>query len=336
MTDGLSGENELSMVKGRCFMNRTENRLWSLYTEDSSFFLNENVIAVDRRGLGDLTRFPSDRDAFRVQYESVCRWNEGFGKTVEQNLLYNFAYELVIGDYVLLRTAHDKPVELGRVTGEYYYHGDNGEYPHRRSVQWLKCMQPEEISTGAMREISYSSASPLFLVRHYDSEFLAALGVCEAVPREPAPRIERSADHALCEYVLGELSALPAYHGCKEFVAGLLQAMGYHVTMLSRSDGVDMVAHRDELMPRVLVRVKKTELESADVRAILNTMKKGEHGILITLSELSDGMSAEIAAAGLRGVSGKELTQLTLKYYDALDERYRRMIPLKTVFVPAA
>lgn len=317
-------------------MNSTEKRLWSLYAEDSSFFLSENVIAVDRRGFGDLSLFPEDRDAFREKYESASRWNEGFGKTIEQNLLYNFAFELRVGDYVLLRTAHDKPVELGCVTGEYQYNGDAGKYPHRRGVQWLKSMRPDEISTGALREISYSSASPLFLVRHYDGEFLAALGVCSPLPSETEPRVERTADEKLRAYVLSELGALPAYHGCKEFVAGLLQAMGYHVTMLRCSDGVDMLAHRDELMPRVLVRVKKTEIESADVRAIQNALSLGEHGILITLSDLSAEISEQISSAGLRGVSGDELTQLTLKYYDALDERYRRMIPLKAVFVPAA
>lgn len=317
-------------------MNSTENRLWSMYTADSSFFLNENVIAVDRRGLGDLSRFPADREAFRVQYESIRRWNEGFGKTVEQNLLYNFAFEMRVGDYVLLRTAHDLPVELGQVTGEYQYRGDGDGYPHRRTVQWLKCMQPEDISTGALREISYSSASPLFLVRHYDGEFLAALGVCQPIPNEPSPVVERTVDTGLREYVLKELDGLPVYRGCKEFVAGLLQAMGYRVTMLSRNDGVDMVAHRDELMPRVLVRVKKADVEISDVNMLQAALNRGEHGILISLSEFAPSVSQAIAATGLRGVDGAELTQLTLKYYDAMDERYRKMIPLKTVFVPAA
>ena len=36
----------------------------------------------------------------------------------------------------------------------------------------------------------------------------------------------------------------------------------------------------------------------------------------------------------IRGINGTELVELVLKYYDLLDEKYRKMIPLKLVYIP--
>ena len=36
----------------------------------------------------------------------------------------------------------------------------------------------------------------------------------------------------------------------------------------------------------------------------------------------------------IRGISGAELVELILKYYDGLSEKYRKMIPLKMVYIP--
>ena len=36
----------------------------------------------------------------------------------------------------------------------------------------------------------------------------------------------------------------------------------------------------------------------------------------------------------IRGINGTELVELILKYYDQLSEKYRKMIPLKMVYIP--
>ena len=36
----------------------------------------------------------------------------------------------------------------------------------------------------------------------------------------------------------------------------------------------------------------------------------------------------------IRGINGIELVELILKYYDRLSERYRKLIPLKMVYIP--
>ena len=49
-----------------------------------------------------------------------------------------------------------------------------------------------------------------------------------------------------------------------------------------------------------------------------------------------DALDALSSSTRVRGVDGVELAELTLRYYPALKERYRRMVPLKSVFVPVA
>lgn len=142
----------------------TEPRLWSFYTDDPSPMLSGGYIALDRPDVGDLSELAGERDAFRAR----------FGDVVEANLLYRFAREISEGDYVLLRSGHGKSVDIGRVGGGYAC--ESGE--HRRKVRWIKRLTPDDISGGALREITYASASPLFEVRHYAAEFFAALGLC--------------------------------------------------------------------------------------------------------------------------------------------------------------
>ena len=36
----------------------------------------------------------------------------------------------------------------------------------------------------------------------------------------------------------------------------------------------------------------------------------------------------------IRGINGTELVDLILKYYEELSEKYRKMIPLKMVYIP--
>ena len=38
----------------------------------------------------------------------------------------------------------------------------------------------------------------------------------------------------------------------------------------------------------------------------------------------------------IRGINGTELVDLILKYYEDLCEKYRKMIPLKMVYIPVA
>ena len=66
-------------------------------------------------------------------------------------------------------------------------------------------------------------------------------------------------------------------------------------------------------------------------------MKEGDYGLFITLSNYTKNALKYLEATPIiRGLNGTELVELVLKYYDKLNEKYRKMIPLKMVYIPVA
>ncbi len=312
--------------------------LWSIYHTDAIFPTEDGSLVVKCPRLGSLLVQGEDKAAFRARFEAAFPERAGLDKTVAVSLLYRFAREMRRGDLIVYRSYADAQVRLGEVTGDYAYLGD-GE--HRRDVTWRKTLPQSRFSAAALREIGYSSPAPLFPVKCHADEFLDALGLGRAA--RPAARASSAApahvtDPLLERFVLDELGRYSAYHGFKEFAAGLLQAMGYRVTLLaSARDDIDMIAHRDPLLPRVLVKVAEGEARVSDVQALRRAQEQGDYGVLLSLSGLSGDVRAALdAAPNLRGVDGRELAALTLEYYPSLHERYRRLIPLKSVYVPVA
>ena len=147
-------------------MNHIPEKVWSFYTTEAAELLNRGRLSIQDLGEGDLRLLSQNRREFR----------RGFSDVVEGNVLYRFAREMREGDLVLLRSNRGRGAELCRVTEDYTY--QNGE--HIRAIRFLRHLTPEEISDGAQREITYSSASPLFEVRHYAGEFFGDLGMNEA------------------------------------------------------------------------------------------------------------------------------------------------------------
>ena len=64
-------------------------------------------------------------------------------------------------------------------------------------------------------------------------------------------------------------------------------------------------------------------------------MREGDYGLFITLSNYTKNAKKYLDNTPIiRGINGIELVELVLKYYDSLSEQYRKMIPLKRVFIP--
>ena len=64
-----------------------------------------------------------------------------------------------------------------------------------------------------------------------------------------------------------------------------------------------------------------------------------EHYIrqFVTLSNYTKNAQKYLESTPIiRGINGTELVELILKYYDELNEKYRKMVPLKKVYIPVA
>ena len=64
-------------------------------------------------------------------------------------MLYRFACEVQVGDYMVFPSKADRMINLGVVEGEYYYEAGQ-RYPNRRKVKWLKHIPRTAFSQGAL------------------------------------------------------------------------------------------------------------------------------------------------------------------------------------------
>ena len=59
------------------------------------------------------------------------------------------------------------------------------------------------------------------------------------------------------------------------------------------------------------------------------------YGLFVTLSNYTKNAAKYLESTPIiPGINGTELVDLILKYYGQLGEKYRRMIPLRMVYIP--
>lgn len=159
----------------------------------------------------------------------------------------------------------------------------------------------------------------------------------EDVPN--AERIEEYSRDYIVETLLNQVSG----HEFERLVAQLLEAMGYRarVTEASGDGGVDVIAHRDPLglePPIVKVQCKRTvdSVGAPKVQSLIGTLAPGgsELGLFVTLGSYSkDAVHLERTRQDLRLVSGNELVELVFENYERLSPEWKRLLPLRRVYV---
>lgn len=141
------------------------------------------------------------------------------------------------------------------------------------------------------------------------------------------------------DFVLKELSRQLKGYDLEEFVADLLNAMGYRTNISAKGgdNGIDIVAYKDELPPRIVVQVKSqdSDIKESTIQSLKGAMKSGDYGVFITLSNYTKNAQKFLADNPIiRGINGAELVDLILKYYEQLSDRNQKIIPLRKVYIP--
>lgn len=324
-------------------MANEEKRVWGIHTQDDNLFLKNDVIAIGWSDMGDLSKIDANRDAFKDKYTQVYPDAKKGSIATGAGMLYRFRYEIQIGDYVVFPSKSNREVNIGVVEGEYVYDSTQVEYVQTRKVKWLKHLPRMAFSQGALYEIG--SAMSLFSVKNYADEFLSALdknfkknyssdSEDESVGATADDIIESTKD-----FILKELGRQLKGYGLESFVADLLRAMGYRTTLSPQGgdSGIDITAYKDELPPRILVQVKSqdADIKETTIQSLKGAMREGDYGLFVTLSNYTKNAQKYLNSTPIiRGINGTELVELILKYYDDLSEKYRKMIPLKQVYIP--
>lgn len=320
-----------------------EKKMWGIHTQDDNLFLHDNVIAIGWKEMGDLTELPADRDAFKQRYSEVYPDSKKGSIVTSSGMLYRFVHDVQIGDYIVFPSKSDRMINIGVVEGQYQYAPTAYEYKQQRRVKWLKHLPRTAFSQGALYEVG--SFMSLFAIKNYTDEFLAALdkGFKKGIQTDD-DSVGPTADDIIestKDFILKELSRQFKGYDLENFVADLLQAMGYRTTVSPHGgdNGIDITAYRDELPPRILVQVKSQDsgIPGELLRALKGTMHPGDYGLFVTLSDYTKSAKLFLNEnSNVRGINGTELVELVLKYYDKLSEKYRKMIPLKMVYIPVA
>lgn len=324
-------------------MSEVEKKIWGIHTQDEALFLKGDRIAIGWKDIGNLLEIKPTREAFREKYEETYPDVKKGSIPTSVGMLYRFCHEIQIGDFVIYPSKSDRMINIGEITGGYEYNPDEHEYVQQRAVKWLKHIPRTSFSQGALYEIG--SAMTFFAVKNYADEFMVALdkGFKKmATATEEDDTVGATAEDIIestRDFILKELSRNLKGYALEEFVANLLQAMGYRTTVSPQGgdSGIDITAYKDELPPRILVQVKSqdSDIKETTIQSLKGAMREGDYGLFVTLSNYTKNAQKYLESTPIiRGINGTELVDLTLKYYSALDDKYRKMIPLKMVYIP--
>lgn len=324
--------------------NSEDKKVWGIHTQNDSLFLNKDLIAIGWRDFGDLSKVEESRDAFKAHYIEAYPDAKKGQIANGAGMLYRFLHEVQIGDYVVFPSKTDRKINIGTIDGDHYFEDSDGEYVQRRKVKWLKHIPRLNFSQGALYEVG--SAMSFFSVKNYADEFLSALDkdfkksvTSDDAEDESVGATAEDIVESTKDFILKELSRQMKGYDLEAFVADLLRAMGYRTTVSPQGgdSGIDITAYKDELPPRILVQVKSqdSDIKETTIQSLKGAMREGDYGLFVTLSNYTKNAQKYLDSTPIiRGINGTELVDLILKYYEDLSEKYRKMIPLKMVYIP--
>jgi 5-methylcytosine-specific restriction protein B len=104
--------------------------------------IEEEIISL---GWGELTDMNGYKD--RSEIEGILhKSNPSVNPRQSASMIWQFAHEIAIGDYIFAKKGTTELVGWGVVTGKYFYNPDGDEYFHTRLVEWrsLKIVPSEK------------------------------------------------------------------------------------------------------------------------------------------------------------------------------------------------
>ncbi|SJM47958.1 putative restriction endonuclease [Actinomycetales bacterium JB111] len=341
---------------------------WGVHNDTfTTELIDGGFISVGWDRLGDLREIGLTRDSLKHALSDAYPEDKPQAIAGRAGVLLRFAAEMTVGDLIVAPYRPNGTINLGVVTGPYYFDGNAPTHRHRRRVRWEKLGISRTVFTqSALHEIG--SLLAVFGIRRNDGEFQAAVSVkdetqveravsevarpavsdvgaassgADAVEDADAEGRASQVERQTRDFVLKTLKNELTHREFEEFTASLLQAMGYEAraTDYSHDGGVDVVAHRDPLgvePPVLKIQCKHMTgtIGAPEVQQLIGTQGTGELCVFVTLGGYSrDALSIERQRQGLRLLHGEDLIDLVLRHYDRLDQRWRSRIPLRPVLV---
>ena len=329
-----------------------EQRIWAVRAGNNGqmdqVFLDLNQLAMSFPEVSDVSLLPASRGALKAAFAESAIGMRPESIPAQAGQLFRFIHEMRIGDKVIYPRKSDRTLRWGEVCGPYIYEADDTrEFRHRRAVRWIARAARDTFSQGALYELG--SVLSLFEVKTFATEFLTKFegkqawgedGLADSDETEQI--VVRDIVETTKDFISKKLRSELKGYPMEPFVADLFRAMGYRAqtTRKSKDDGIDVIAHRDELgiePPILKIQVKSGDgsIGADIVKAFYAVVHERDVGIFITVGTFT---SAAVDFARTRGnlklINGVEFIDLIQKYYDKLDINFRKQIPLRRVLVP--
>ncbi len=340
-------------------MTNTNVTMWGIHAgatgDADALFLQGNCIAIGWPLMGDLSQLPNDTTAFKQKLLQVYPSLKPGAIPVNAGQLHRFARIMQVGDFIVYPSKQDRQIHIGKVIGDYCYISSDTNYPNQRSVTWLKQFPRSDFLPAALFEAG--SAMSLFQIKNYASNFTAALqgqtgtaiapSVTPVVPGtttdpDTAPLIADNIEDITRDFILKKLATHLAGHPLATFIAHLFEVMDYRtrISPPGADGGVDIVAYKDEfelLPPIIKIQVKSTSgsVGGPEVAYLNGVLNQAEYGIFVTLGTFTSAAKANAGAMSkMRLLDGEAVAALVLQHYEALDPKYKNIVPLKRVYAP--
>lgn len=129
----------------------------------------------------------------------------------------------------------------------------------------------------------------------------------------------------------------------QDLVAGLIRAMGYHVSWISPpgpDKGVDIIAHTDPLGiegSRIKVQVKRRadRISVEGIRSFMALLGESDAGIFVSIGGFTSDAETEARSQERRRlmlVDSKRLFDLWVEHYAKIPEDQKRLLPLRPIY----
>jgi len=138
-----------------------------------SCFLEQNAVALEDQGMGDLSKIDPVREAFYEAYRSMNKHETRTAIAGIGGKFYRFVHDIQIGDIVLYPSLKTKEVFCGEIIGEYQFVKEDKDFPHQRKVYWITNFPKDSLSKAAQYEIG--AARTLFKYQKNLSEIIDKL-----------------------------------------------------------------------------------------------------------------------------------------------------------------
>lgn len=129
-------------------MANEEKKVWGIHTMDDNLFLSKNVIAIGWKEFGDCSKLEPTREAYKAHFVKSYPNGKKGAVATSAGMLYRFALEMKVGDFVVFPSKSDRKINIGVVESAFTYEADAALYVQQRKVKWLKHLPRTAFSQG--------------------------------------------------------------------------------------------------------------------------------------------------------------------------------------------